>query len=111
MTTRQVRIDGELTIYRADEIKSLLLEALAEPGDLELDLSGVSEIDTAGLQLLMLAKKTALAGPHALHLVRHSAAVAEVFELLDLAGYFGDPLVLPHSPQSASASATTGQPS
>ncbi|MDY7572749.1 STAS domain-containing protein [Actimicrobium sp. CCI2.3] len=107
MTTRHMRIDGELTIYRADEIKSLLMAALAKPGDLELDLSGVSDIDTAGLQLLMLAKKTSLAGATALHLTRHSAAVAEVFELLDLTGYFGDPLVLPHPPQSA----TTGQPS
>ena len=107
MTVRQVRLDGELTIYRADEIKSLLLAALAEPGDLELDLSGVSEIDTAGLQLLMLAKKTALTGFTALHLVGHSAAVVEVFELLDLAGYFGDPLVLPH----AAPSTSTGQPS
>jgi anti-sigma B factor antagonist len=104
MSTRVLRIDGELTIYRADEIKALLLAALAEPSDLELDLSGVSELDTAGLQLLMLAKKTALAGSHALHLVAHSTAVTGVFELLDLAGYFGDPLVLPHAPQPA----TTG---
>lgn len=89
-----LRIDGEMTIYRAAELKDALLGALSGQSALELDLSGVSEIDTAGVQLLMLAKKTAATLQCELRLCGHSEAVAEVFELLRLATYFGDPLVV-----------------
>ncbi|NMM29385.1 MAG: STAS domain-containing protein [Glaciimonas sp.] len=89
-----LRIQGELTIYRAAELKQALLAALAEPSSLEVDLSCVTEIDTAGVQLLMLAKKTAQERQRELRLVAHSPAVIDVFELLNLAAYFGDPLVI-----------------
>jgi len=88
-------IDGELSIYRAAELRESLQSALAAGNGLELDLSGVSELDSAGVQLLMAAKKTALSTGQELHLVAHSPAVLEVFETLDLAGHFGDPLVMP----------------
>lgn len=87
-------IEGELTIYQAAEIKQTLQAALEQCDELEIDLSAVSEIDTAGVQLLIAAKKTAQEKQIALRLSAHSAAVMEVFELLDLGGYFGDPLVI-----------------
>ncbi len=89
-----LRIEGELTIYRAAELKHALLEPLAA-GSVELDLSAVTEIDSAGVQLLMLAKREASLHDCEFRLANHSAAVLEVFELLDLAGYFGDPIVMP----------------
>lgn len=89
-----LRLDGELTIYRAAELKPALLAPLDPGRTLEVDLAGVTELDTAGLQLLMLAKKTAQAQGGALKLTGHSAAVVDVFELLGLAGWFGDPLVI-----------------
>jgi anti-anti-sigma regulatory factor len=58
MSTNILRIEGELTIFRAMELKPVLL---AVPPVDEVDLSGVTDLDTAGVQLLMLAKKTALA--------------------------------------------------
>ncbi|WP_051603096.1 STAS domain-containing protein [Simplicispira psychrophila] len=92
MTTGQtLRIEGEFNIYRAMELKAVLF---AEPPATEIDLSGVTELDSSGLQLLMLAKKTALAQNRPLSLVAHSQVVIDVFELLDVAGYFGDPLVM-----------------
>ena len=69
----------------------MLLDA---PAPTEIDLSGVTEIDTSGVQLLMLAKKEALAAQRELRLVGHSPAVLEVFELLNVAAYFSDPLVM-----------------
>lgn len=93
-TPRSVRLDGEINIYRAAELRVALQAALAETGDLELDLSGVTELDSSGVQLLISAKKTAAATQRELHLVNHSPAVLEVFELLNLAGHFGDPLVI-----------------
>ncbi len=86
-----LHITGEFTIFRAAEFKPLLLDA---PAPSEIDLSGVTEIDTAGVQLLMLAKQEALSQQRELRLVGHSPAVLEVFELLNVAAYFSDPLVM-----------------
>jgi anti-anti-sigma factor len=86
-----LRIDGELTIFRALELKAALL---ADPAPLEVELSGVTEMDTAGLQLLILAKKSAVAAGREFRLTGHSAAVTEVIELVNVAGYFDDPLVM-----------------
>ena len=84
-----LRIQGELTIFRAAELKPVLLD---QPAPSEIDLSGVTELDTAGVQLLLLAKATALAAHRELRLVAPSPAVTEVLELLNLAAYFNDPL-------------------
>ncbi len=92
-----LKIEGELTIFRALELKPALL---ADPAPTEIDLSAVTEIDTAGVQLLMLAKRTALEAKRELRLVAHSAAVIEVFELLNVAAYFGDHLVMDSSEKS-----------
>jgi anti-anti-sigma regulatory factor len=86
-----LRIAGELTIFRAMELKPAMLST---PPFTDIDLSGVTELDTAGVQLLMLAKKTALAEARTLRLIGHSPAVLEVFELLNVAAFFGDPLVM-----------------
>ena len=95
-----LRIEGELTIFRAMELKD---DFVANPALIEIDLSGVTEFDSAGLQLLMLAKKTALAEQRELRLVSHSPAVIEVFELLSVGSYFGDPLVMEPRAKGASS--------
>lgn len=89
-----LRIEGEMTIYQAVELKDDLLKKIQESDTLEIDLSAVTECDTAGVQLLMWAKKLSQSEGKKLHLGGHSAAVLDVFNLLDLAGYFGDPLIL-----------------
>jgi len=91
MTTHTLPIVGELTIFRAQELKPVLLSDTAMH---EIDLSGVTDLDTAGVQLLMLVKKTARAQGRDVRLSGHSPAVIEVFELLNVAGYFGDHLVI-----------------
>ena len=85
-----LKMEGELTIFRAAELKPLLLET---PELTEIDLSAVTELDTAGVQLLMLAKKTAQTQGRELRLTGHSAAVLDVFELLNVAAYFDDHMV------------------
>lgn len=87
-------ISGEMTIYQAAQQYGQIQAALREQGTLEINLAGVTELDTAGVQVLMMAKKTAQADGRSLHLVAHSPAVQEVFELLRVAGFFGDPMVL-----------------
>jgi len=91
----RLAIDGEMTIYRAADLKQQLVEAVRKSAVLEVDLAGISEFDTAGLQVLMVAKQAAAAAGHQLHLVAHSAAVIEIFEMLDVGGFFGDALLMP----------------
>jgi anti-anti-sigma factor len=76
-----LRIEGELTIQRAADLKDALL---AEPPPAEVDLSGVTEMDSAGLQLLILADREARAAGRSLRLLSPSAAVRDVLDLLKL---------------------------
>lgn len=89
-----LRLTGDFTIGQAAETKPALLSALAETGELVIHLAGVAEFDSAGLQLLALAKREAQAAGKTLRLTEHSLVVAELMELYDLVGYFGDPVLL-----------------
>ena len=84
-------IEGELTIYRAAELKSVLLEAVRAHDTPALDLSAVTEFDSAGLQLLLMARQEAQRLGKPLQVAGASPAVREVFALLgmDLEGAWG----------------------
>lgn len=91
-----VPIMDDMTIYNAQSLKETLLGYCVHgTQELQLDLSAVTEIDSAGLQLLLLLKAEVHKRGFTLRLLRHSAAVLEVFELLKLGTYFGDPIVFP----------------
>ena len=57
--TQRLTLNEDMTIYHALEQKNQLLDALSVSEVLELDLLQVADIDTAGLQLLILLKKEA----------------------------------------------------
>lgn len=80
-----MKIEGELTIYSAGEIsnaiKSNLIEPLALAKDIEMDLSQVSEMDSAGLQVLLMSKLTAIRHGAHLKFVNVSEPVQEVLAL------------------------------
>lgn len=87
-TSTIVFIEGEMTIYRARVLKLLLQAQLASAEQIDLDLAGVSEIDSAGLQLLLVAKQSAMANRQQLQLVAPSDAVRDLLNLTGLAAYF-----------------------
>jgi anti-sigma B factor antagonist len=89
-TACQLHIEGEMTIYTAAETKARLLPLLAQCIDLEIDLSQVNEMDSAGLQLLILAKRACTKRNVNLHLAGHSKAVAEVLELCNMLSFFAE---------------------
>lgn len=89
-------IEGELTIFTAAEQKTALLDFLNSGDELEINLSKVSEIDTAGLQLLILIKREAAQCGKNLRFVMHSRPVLELLELARLTAVFGDQVVLAH---------------
>lgn len=84
-------IASRLTIYEAAENRRALLDALGRCAELEIDLSEVSDLDTAGIQLLVLTKREASRAGKAVRLVAHSSATIEVIDLFGLGSFFGDP--------------------
>ena len=87
--------DNDLTIYHALDLKTSLLEALSTCDELELDLRQVGEIDSAGLQLLILLKREALRAGKQVQIIGHSQSVRATIEFCNLAAELGDPLVIP----------------
>jgi anti-sigma B factor antagonist len=78
----RVSVAGDMTVYCASELKpALLLEAAAAHNSLELDLAQVQELDTAGLQLLLLLNRE-LQGR--LRIVACSPGVRAVLQLTHL---------------------------
>jgi anti-anti-sigma regulatory factor len=53
-----IRLEGEMTVTSAAELKEILAKALSE-GDLQLDLERAEEIDIAVMQLLWAAGREA----------------------------------------------------
>ncbi|TCD23128.1 STAS domain-containing protein [Pseudomonas sp. IC_126] len=86
---------GELCVFHAAELKPRLLTIATTDSDQEIDLAQVSEVDTAGVQLLLLAKREAARAGGRLSYVNHSDPVLEALALLNLAPDFGDPLLMP----------------
>ena len=88
-------IAEDMTIYNAAAQKQGLLDALQGTDRLEIDLSAVSEIDTAGFQLLVLVKREAARLNKTARIVAHSPAVREVVDFFNMAAHFGDPMLIP----------------
>ena len=55
--SRLCKPSGELTIFEAAEFKESLLAVLANDGLVCLDLSQVTRVDTAAIQLMWAARK------------------------------------------------------
>lgn len=89
-------IGGEFTIFTAAELKDRLLDTIARAPapEIEIDLSDITEIDSAGLQLMIMAKREATSQGKNLRFCRHSDPVLDLLDLCDLAGFFGDPVLI-----------------
>ncbi|MDH5613047.1 MAG: STAS domain-containing protein [Gammaproteobacteria bacterium] len=93
----KVVIENDMTIYDVAEQKKQLIKSLKKLKKnelMEIDLSNVNEMDTAGLQVLILLKKTAVKENKIVLLVAHSPASLDVIDHYNLAAYFGDPVII-----------------
>ena len=95
---QRLSLDGDMTIYGAVALKAKLLDALKGASQLEVDLARVGEVDTAGVQLLLLLKREAQKSRKALRLVGHSPATLDALDLFNLGAHFGDPVVISKRP-------------
>jgi anti-sigma B factor antagonist len=78
-----IALTGELTIYHAAERARLLLARL-DGTTLALDLGGVTAVDLAGVQLLLLVEREARARGVTLRLQRPSPPVCDVIDRFQL---------------------------
>jgi len=90
----EIALEGELTIYEAEQLKDKFLNYAKKHQSITVDLSKVTEIDTACFQILLAVKREFIAQKKEFILKSHSSAMLEVMQLFNMQNYFGDPLVL-----------------
>jgi anti-sigma B factor antagonist len=93
-------VEGELTIHTAGDRRTELLGLLERGDHVAVDLSGVTELDTAGLQLLLMVRREAAHLGRTLDVVGSSPAVADTLSIVHL-----DPALRP-----LAAAAVKGDP-
>ena len=54
-----LRIDGPVTLSETDSLRAALLDAVGMSLPITVDLTGVTDVDTSGLQMLLSLQKTA----------------------------------------------------
>ena len=75
----------ELTIAFASQWREALLDALAtSKGDLRVDLAGVSDFDSSGVQLLLASTRSLAARGHALVITQAADAVRDALATFGL---------------------------
>lgn len=87
-------LSGEMTIYTAGEIREALIACLAANSALDVELSGVSELDSAGVQLLLMLHQEAARAGKPLRWRGHSHVVRQVLTRLNLGSVLGAPAEL-----------------
>lgn len=83
-----IRIEDELTIYTASAVAAAVSTALNSHASIGIDLSGVTEIDTAGLQILLVARKEALLHERQVRFIGQNRVVLEALQLMNLINFF-----------------------
>lgn len=83
--TSTLTFEGDLTIYYVSQVKDELFADYEKLADkIALDLSAVGEIDTAGVQLLLFAKKFFASVHRPLFITKSNESVDSVLTALDL---------------------------
>ncbi len=93
------RINEEMTIYQVAAMRDELLGAYRDCIELEVDLSQVDEIDSAGVQLLLALKHTAITQDKPVRYVSHSASVVDIIQLFGIEQFFSDQILMPSENQ------------
>jgi anti-sigma B factor antagonist len=87
--TSTLAFEGDFTIYNVTEVKNEIFADYEKLADrVALDLSGVTELDTAGVQLLLFAKKFFDSVHRTLFIVKSNESVESVLTRLDVRSQF-----------------------
>lgn len=85
----RMRIEGELTIYKAAEAMEQLIPYWNDFQRFEIDLSEITDIDTAGVQLLLIFSRKTEGMENGIRLLGTSQPVNEALIIYRLAPRFG----------------------
>ncbi len=80
-----LNFSGELTVGHIEEMRTALIQALSNVGRLEIDFSGVTEVDLFCLQLLCSLHRTSLKLNKRVNFV--DSQLAKFRETMESAGY------------------------
>jgi anti-anti-sigma factor len=82
--TQTVRLAGDLDIYTVESARDALAAMLSDGHGLDLEVSGVGNCDAAGMQLLLAARRSALAADRTFFIHTPATAIEKCGELLGL---------------------------
>ena len=82
--TNTVQLAGDLDLYNVEAARDALVRHLTGKGALEFDLSGVETCDASGIQLLVAARRSALALGKGFSIHPPAPALEKCRELLGL---------------------------
>jgi len=85
----KISVIGEMTIYNARELKKGLAEHFFSAKDIEIDLTEVGEIDTAGLQLIALARNESMSSGKRFRIASLSAPAERLVTLYNMKEFLG----------------------
>jgi len=84
-----IRVAGEVDLYSSPELRKAILKATSSAkGELAIDLSGVTYIDSSGVATLVEGLRSAREHDASFALVAPSSAVMQVLELARLDSVF-----------------------
>jgi len=75
---------GALDIYAAESVREVMLTRFKDTDEITLDLGKVETCDTAGIQLLLAARRKATEGARTLRFSNFSPAVRDCCQCLGL---------------------------
>ncbi|TPH19260.1 STAS domain-containing protein [Litorilituus lipolyticus] len=86
--TTEVTISGELTIYEAQSFFTEHIQPLTIQQQLNLKLAKLTEVDTAGIQVLIMLLNKAQELTASIRIISLSVAIKDYCELFQLHHYF-----------------------
>jgi len=86
-------IQDEMTIYNVLEHKNKLYPYLKNENGLHIDLTDVSEIDSAGMQLLIFLKHQSKIEKNEIIFINHSESFMEVINIFNFSSFFDVPVI------------------
>ncbi|HEY6925915.1 MAG TPA: STAS domain-containing protein, partial [Steroidobacteraceae bacterium] len=85
MVSGRLVLSGEMTVYTAPELlRSMLAAALTDDSVQEVSLAEVTELDTAGVQLLLVLRRRLAASGRQIRIIGVSPAASQSLTLCGL---------------------------
>lgn len=94
MGVYRLSVEGDMTIDTVGELKDAMLTTLTQGDSVEMNLAGVTAIDSAGLELLVLLKTEAHMHGRNVRITDHSRAVMDILDPSALEDSLGDTILI-----------------